>query len=106
MAIESTLILSPPTCRARSAKSWVVVITLSFDAACRLPEAVIASSAASALNLLIVFTTIPYLSGRCFAQSGLRKLSSCSERVRSVGAHGEHKLENQLVGGQSLSVPR
>src|ERR1019366_7307532 len=33
MAMESTLIKSPPTSRARAARSWVAVITLILEAA-------------------------------------------------------------------------
>src|SRR5579883_1436735 len=103
--MESTLILSPPTSRARAARSSVVVITLSLPAACEMPLAAVSARTASVCRRLENVTKKP-LCLRTARRSGWVTSGFVIglERVCTVRPHGEHELEEELVCPEAFAV--
>src|SRR5450759_4401927 len=109
MAMESTVIKSPPTSRAMAARSWVAVITLILEAACAGMTA--SRSAARAEYFLNMFVRAfraglgpTLLRGTMLDTVGVTEEFCILEGVRSVGAHGELELEEDFVGGKAFAI--
>src|SRR5450759_3042253 len=109
MAMESTVIKSPPTSRAMAARSWVAVITLILEAACAGMTA--SRSAARAEYFLNMFVRAfraglgpTLLRGTMLDTVGVTEEFFILEGVRSVSAHGELELEEDFVGGQAFAI--
>src|SRR4051794_18533275 len=107
--MESTVTRSPPTSRARAARSSVAVMTLILEAAW---EGTTASrSAARAEYFLNISarafrvgpgsTLVQGTNGNAVWVTQERVML---EGVRSVGAHGELELEHEFVGGAAFAI--
>src|SRR5450756_3001112 len=110
MAMESTVIKSPPTSRAMAARSWVAVITVILEAACAGMTA--SRSAARAEYFLNMFVRAfraglgsTLLRGTMLDTVGVTEEFCILEGVRSVSAHGAvsythlraHETRHELV---------
>src|SRR3954447_6558653 len=102
--MESAATASPPTSRAIAARSSVAAMTLILEA--DHPEigsaAIVIVAIRAKRNSLIV--RAPVCGTNCARPLGTGMDFIALERVRSMGANGEHKLEHQFVGGQSFAI--
>src|SRR6266702_1532849 len=108
--MESTVMRSPPTSRAMAARSSVVVITLSLDAAW---AGILASrhTARTEYFISMLMRTFRVGPGSTLLKGTVMDRVRVTEvffmwleGVRSVGAHGELELEEDLVGRAALAV--
>src|ERR1035437_3110211 len=107
--MESTVTKSPPTSRARAARSSVAVITLILLAAWAGTMA--SSSTARAEYFLNMFARAfraglgsTLLRGTMVDAVWVTEGLFMLEGVRSVGAHGELELKEDFVGGEAFAI--